>query len=107
MLLLRYLLLRVAWCGSGVQGVHHPQPGIRYHHKTLQAYFPDTADGAGARIVLRMLEAYRRRLLFTIGQSATTGQYVHMHALLAPLLAPFDAACPLWKAVLGRYWVLP
>ena len=59
---------------SGVQRANHPTPGHRYHGKMLKAYFPHTTDGAGARVMLRVLEAHRRRLLFTIGQSATSGR---------------------------------
>ena len=58
---------------NGTQGRQHPMPGRPYTGKTLKAYFPQTSDSRGARVVLRILEAYRRRLLFTIGQSATTG----------------------------------
>ena len=59
---------------SGKQLSNHPSPGHHFAGKDVIAYFPHTADGAGARVVLRVLEAYRRRLLFTIGQSATTGK---------------------------------
>jgi len=59
---------------SGVQRSHHPSPGLPFTGKNLVAYFPQTASHEGAMVVKRVLEAYRRRLLFQIGRSATTGQ---------------------------------
>ncbi|XP_047737111.1 uncharacterized protein LOC108677886 isoform X3 [Hyalella azteca] len=58
----------------GIQGPEHPSPGRPYFLIGFPrcAYLPDTPKG---RKVLRLLqEAFDRRLIFTVGTSATTSQ---------------------------------
>ncbi|KAK8743605.1 hypothetical protein OTU49_001157 [Cherax quadricarinatus] len=58
---------------SGIQGPDHPRPGRPYHAIGFprMAYLPNNQKG---KTVLKMLkEAWRRRLVFTIGTSVTTG----------------------------------
>lgn len=58
---------------SGIQGPDHPNPGREYYAVGFPrvAYLPDSAKG---RKVLRLLnEAWRRRLVFTVSRSHTTG----------------------------------
>ena len=55
----------------GVQGAEHPRPGVSYSGTQRVAYFPDSDAG---KEVLGLLElAWERRLLFTVGDSVTTG----------------------------------
>ncbi|CAL1537068.1 unnamed protein product [Lymnaea stagnalis] len=59
---------------SGIQGPEHPQPGQPYTCRGFprQGFLPDCDKG---RKVLKLLmEAFRRRLMFTIGISHTTGE---------------------------------
>ncbi|WAR21321.1 DTX3L-like protein [Mya arenaria] len=50
----------------------HSNPGAWYKGITRTAYLPDNREG---KTVCRLLkEAFRRRLIFTIGRSRTTGQ---------------------------------
>ena len=50
----------------------HPFPGQQYSDIQRTAYLPDTREG---RTVLMLLKvAFDRRLIFTVGQSATTGE---------------------------------
>lgn len=59
---------------SGIQGPEHPNPGKRYSARGFprNCYLPDNETG---RKVLRLLvKAWKRRLIFTIGQSSTTGE---------------------------------
>ena len=57
---------------SGRQGPRHPSPGSRYEGTSRTAYLPDNAEG---RKVLALLEkGFKRRQLFTIGTSVTTGR---------------------------------
>ena len=50
----------------------HPFPGQWYRGIRRTAYLPDTGEG---RTVLMLLKvAFDRRLIFTVDQSATTGQ---------------------------------
>ena len=50
----------------------HPFPGKWYSRTQRTAYLPDTREG---RTVLMLLKvAFDRRLIFTVDQSATTGQ---------------------------------
>lgn len=56
---------------SGIQGVEHPRPGERFDGTTRFAYLPDNQDGGEVLRLLRV--AFERRLLFTVGQSSTTG----------------------------------
>ncbi|KAJ0036823.1 hypothetical protein NQD34_005500 [Periophthalmus magnuspinnatus] len=56
---------------SGIQGPEHPNPGRQYRGTARTAYLPDCPEG---QKVLKMLKkAFDQRLVFTIGQSATTG----------------------------------
>lgn len=58
---------------SGIQGPEHPHPGRPYHTIGFPrtAYIPNNEKG---KKVLRLLrEAWRRRLIFTVGSSVTTG----------------------------------
>uniref|UniRef100_A0A7N6BKG2 E3 ubiquitin-protein ligase n=1 Tax=Anabas testudineus TaxID=64144 RepID=A0A7N6BKG2_ANATE len=55
----------------GIQGPEHPNPGMRYSSTCRTAYLPACEEGEK---VLRLLsKAFNRRLIFTIGRSATTG----------------------------------
>ncbi|XP_061759454.1 probable E3 ubiquitin-protein ligase DTX3 [Nerophis ophidion] len=56
---------------AGIQGPGHPNPGMRYSGTSRRAFLPACDEGEK---VLRLLrKAFDRRLLFTIGQSNTTG----------------------------------
>lgn len=56
---------------GGIQSFNHPNPGKPYHGTSRTAYLPDTKEG---REVLALLQkAFDAQLIFTIGQSATTG----------------------------------
>ena len=55
----------------GIQTHDHPNPGWSYQGTSRTAYLPDTKEG---REVLALLQrAFDSQLVFTIGQSATTG----------------------------------
>ncbi|KAL6994636.1 E3 ubiquitin-protein ligase dtx1 [Sarracenia purpurea var. burkii] len=59
---------------SGIQGMEHPNPGRPYYAVGFPrvCYLPDTMKG---RMVLRLLKiAFKRKLIFTIGRSVTTGR---------------------------------
>lgn len=59
---------------GGVQGPEHPNPGKMYSARGFPrtCYLPDNKKG---KKVLKLLkEAWRRRLVFTIGTSSTTGE---------------------------------
>ncbi|GFT96809.1 e3 ubiquitin-protein ligase DTX1 [Nephila pilipes] len=59
---------------SGTQGPEHPMPGRKYTVRGFprHCYLPDNEMG---RKVLRLLvKAWKRRLIFTIGRSSTTGE---------------------------------
>jgi deltex-like protein len=50
----------------------HPNPGTPYKGITRVCYLPNNDEG---RKILAMLEiAFKRKLVFTIGNSRTTGQ---------------------------------
>lgn len=58
----------------GIQGPEHPHPGRRYSARGFprHGYLPDNEVG---RKALKLLtEAWERRLIFTIGESITTGE---------------------------------
>uniref|UniRef100_A0A0M3HXI2 E3 ubiquitin-protein ligase n=1 Tax=Ascaris lumbricoides TaxID=6252 RepID=A0A0M3HXI2_ASCLU len=56
---------------SGIQTREHPHPGRPYHGTLRFAYLPNNREG---RKVLEMFRiAFRSRLMFTIGDSVTTG----------------------------------
>jgi deltex-like protein len=57
---------------DGVQTDEHPHPGRPYKGTTRYAYLPDSPEGREVRDLLK--RAFDERLLFTIGQSITTGQ---------------------------------
>ncbi|KFB49064.1 hypothetical protein ZHAS_00017078 [Anopheles sinensis] len=58
---------------SAVQGNHHPRPGKQYFAVGFprQCFLP--YDYHGRLILSYLIEAFRRRLLFTIDRSTTTG----------------------------------
>jgi len=59
---------------GGVQGKEHPRPGRAFQAPGFprMAYLPDSDQG---RTVLSLLsKAFRRRLIFTVGASLTSGQ---------------------------------
>ena len=56
---------------NGKQTEKHPNPGEPFKGTNRTAYLPDTSKG---RQVLDLLyRAFDNKLLFTVGQSATTG----------------------------------
>ena len=56
---------------DGIQTQNHPNPGCRYSGTYRTAYLPASREGWK---VLHLLEkAFKRRLVFTIGRSVTTG----------------------------------
>ncbi|XP_078542386.1 E3 ubiquitin-protein ligase DTX3L-like [Lissotriton helveticus] len=56
---------------SGIQSHKHPYPGKPYTGATRSAYLPDNTEGQD---ILRMLQqAFNQKLIFTIGESRTTG----------------------------------
>nr|XP_002742351.1 PREDICTED: uncharacterized protein LOC100368311 [Saccoglossus kowalevskii] len=56
---------------DGIQTEKHPNPGKAYQGTKRRAYLPDSVQG---REVLRLLKkAFQMKLLFTVGQSVTTG----------------------------------
>ncbi|KAI1900340.1 hypothetical protein AGOR_G00048960 [Albula goreensis] len=57
---------------SGIQGEEHPNPGQSYSGTSRVAFLPDSSEG---RKVLHLLQkAFDQRLIFTIGQSSTSGR---------------------------------
>ncbi|XP_050395161.1 uncharacterized protein LOC126814203 [Patella vulgata] len=57
---------------SGVQGENHPNPGIRYLPTSRTAYLPATIEGR--KICKMLIVAFKRKLIFTVGRSTTTGK---------------------------------
>jgi deltex-like protein len=57
---------------SGIQGPEHPCPGRRYTGTRRVAYLPATKEGEEVLSLLKT--AWDRRLLFSVGNSITTGQ---------------------------------
>lgn len=55
----------------GFQGSQHPNPGVQYSGTNREAYLPDNQEGNEVLNLLRM--AWDQKLLFTVGQSLTTG----------------------------------
>ncbi|XP_063788869.1 E3 ubiquitin-protein ligase DTX3L isoform X2 [Pseudophryne corroboree] len=56
---------------SGVQKADHPRPGKHFSGTGRTAYLPDNAEG---REILRLLrKAFHQKLIFTVGDSRTTG----------------------------------
>ncbi|XP_023570257.1 probable E3 ubiquitin-protein ligase DTX2 isoform X2 [Octodon degus] len=58
----------------GIQGPEHPNPGKPFTARGFprQCYLPDNAQGRKVLELLRV--AWKRRLIFTIGTSSTTGE---------------------------------
>ncbi|XP_041329542.1 E3 ubiquitin-protein ligase DTX3L [Pyrgilauda ruficollis] len=57
---------------GGIQTSSHPNPGQRYGPAYRRAYLPDNKEG---REILQLLKrAFRQKLIFTVGQSRTTGE---------------------------------
>ncbi|XP_072042112.1 uncharacterized protein [Amphiura filiformis] len=57
---------------DGTQGEDHPNPGQPFRGTARMAYIPNNIEG---QEIFRLLEkAFKARLLFTIGQSVTTGE---------------------------------
>lgn len=59
---------------SGIQGPEHPNPGKTYSARGFPrtCYLPDNEKGKKVLKLLR--KAWKRRLIFTIGTSSTTGE---------------------------------
>ncbi|NXX38554.1 DTX3L ligase, partial [Tricholaema leucomelas] len=56
---------------GGIQTVNHPNPGKHYSATRRIAYLPDNEEG---REILQLLKrAFKQKLIFTVGQSRTTG----------------------------------
>ncbi|NXP04643.1 DTX3L ligase, partial [Thinocorus orbignyianus] len=56
---------------GGIQTNNHPNPGKPYGSTHRVAYLPDNKEG---REILQLLErAFKQKLIFTVGQSRTTG----------------------------------
>ncbi|NWH66138.1 DTX3L ligase, partial [Geococcyx californianus] len=56
---------------SGIQTSNHPNPGKPYYATFRTAYLPDNKEG---REILQLLRrAFEQKLIFTVGQSRTTG----------------------------------
>ncbi|XP_058665574.1 E3 ubiquitin-protein ligase DTX3L [Ammospiza caudacuta] len=56
---------------GGIQTSSHPNPGQRYGPAHRKAYLPDNEEG---REILQLLRrAFQQKLIFTVGQSHTTG----------------------------------
>ncbi|NXB09079.1 DTX3L ligase, partial [Cnemophilus loriae] len=57
---------------GGIQTSSHPNPGQRYGPAHRRAYLPDNDEG---REILQLLRrAFDQKLIFTVGQSRTTGE---------------------------------
>ncbi|NWU08684.1 DTX3L ligase, partial [Cephalopterus ornatus] len=56
---------------GGVQTINHPNPGHPYHSTYRTAYLPDNVEGREILALLR--RAFDQKLIFTVGQSRTTG----------------------------------
>ncbi|NWV76415.1 DTX3L ligase, partial [Dasyornis broadbenti] len=57
---------------GGIQTSSHPNPGQRYGSTHRRAYLPDNKEG---REILQLLRrAFNQKLIFTVGQSRTTGE---------------------------------
>ncbi|KAM4576517.1 uncharacterized protein PAE49_006593 isoform 1-T2 [Odontesthes bonariensis] len=57
---------------NGIQKEEHPNPGQAFQGGSRTAYLPDTSEG---RAILKLLQrAFDQRLIFTIGQSTTSGR---------------------------------
>ncbi|KAJ7403293.1 deltex E3 ubiquitin ligase 3L [Pitangus sulphuratus] len=56
---------------GGVQTINHPNPGKPYHSIQRRAYLPDNVEGR--EILMLLKRAFDHKLIFTVGQSRTTG----------------------------------
>ncbi|NWR90269.1 DTX3L ligase, partial [Furnarius figulus] len=56
---------------GGIQTKNHPNPGQHYGPTLRIAYLPDNAEGQEILELLR--KAFNQKLIFTVGQSRTTG----------------------------------
>ncbi|NXD93020.1 DTX3L ligase, partial [Chaetorhynchus papuensis] len=57
---------------GGIQTSSHPNPGLEYQSTHRTAYLPDNKEG---REILQLLRrAFNQKLIFTVGQSRTTGE---------------------------------
>ncbi|NXJ23473.1 DTX3L ligase, partial [Dicrurus megarhynchus] len=57
---------------GGIQTSSHPNPGQCYKSTRRRAYLPDNEEG---REILQLLKrAFNQKLIFTVGQSRTTGE---------------------------------
>jgi deltex-like protein len=57
---------------DGTQGKDHPAPGMPYSGTGRTAYLPDNDEG---NEILKLFKiGWKRRLLFRIGTSVTTGE---------------------------------
>lgn len=56
---------------NGIQTDEHPNPGKPYKGTTRRAYLPDNREGAKIHEMLK--KAFDARLIFTVGQSVTSG----------------------------------
>ncbi|NWT92286.1 DTX3L ligase, partial [Urocynchramus pylzowi] len=60
------------YMSGGIQTSSHPNPGQRYRPAHRTAYLPDNEEG---REILQLLKrAFSQKLIFTVGQSHTTGE---------------------------------
>ncbi|XP_060114725.1 probable E3 ubiquitin-protein ligase DTX2 isoform X2 [Heteronotia binoei] len=62
------------YISKGIQGPEHPNPGMPYTARGFPryCYLPDNANGRKVLELLRV--AWKRRLIFTVGTSSTTGE---------------------------------
>ncbi|NWT00330.1 DTX3L ligase, partial [Mionectes macconnelli] len=58
---------------GGVQTINHPNPGQPYHSTQRTAYLPDNVEGQ--EILMLLKRAFEQKLIFTVGQSRTTGAH--------------------------------
>ncbi|XP_043930941.1 E3 ubiquitin-protein ligase DTX3L [Protopterus annectens] len=56
---------------GGIQKENHPNPGKLYSGTVRKAYLPDSKEGN--EILKLLVKAFKQKLIFTIGQSRTTG----------------------------------
>ncbi|XP_034025632.1 E3 ubiquitin-protein ligase DTX3L [Thalassophryne amazonica] len=57
---------------SGIQKDEHPNPGQPYEGTSRTAYLPDCREGR--RVLNLLTRAFNQRLIFTVGQSSTSGR---------------------------------
>uniref|UniRef100_A0A3Q3WEE4 E3 ubiquitin-protein ligase n=1 Tax=Mola mola TaxID=94237 RepID=A0A3Q3WEE4_MOLML len=57
---------------SGIQKEEHPHPGEPYQGVSRTAYLPNSSEGR--RILSLLRKAFDQRLIFTVGQSTTSGR---------------------------------